>query len=98
MAKTWAGAVAQLMKYHNDEEVKIRNLNISEEEKNKMFEELGKYWDTEFEKINKLYPKETRFKDATDEEMEIMDEVFNKAEELLKRLENLEQKNKQKKK
>ena len=53
--------------------------------------------DTELEKINKLYPKETRFKDANDEEMEIMDEVFNTAEELLQRLEKIEQRNKQKK-
>ena len=98
MAKTWAGVVAELMKYHNDQEEKIRNMNISEEEKNKMYDELGKYWDTEFAKINQKYPKETRFKDASDEEMKIMDEVFNTAEELLQRLEKLEQRNKSKKK
>ena len=40
MTKTWAGAVAELMKYHNDEEEKIRNLNISEEEKKKLMKEL----------------------------------------------------------
>lgn len=97
MAKTWAGAVAELMKYHNDQEEKIRNMNISEEEKNKMYDELGKYWDTEFAEINKKYPRETRFEGTSKKEEKILDKVFTTAEELLQRLEKLEQRNKSKK-
>ena len=98
MAKTWAGAVAELLKCNNDELEKIKKLDIPEEERNKKYDELQDHWDKEFEKINKKYPRETRFKDTTEEGQKIVDEVFERAEECLKKLDKIEAKMKVNKK